>query len=124
MADKEEEKKWKILPTIGFLAFLVALVLGIIGGIAAPDNGGIILILIIMGVLVGLLNITEKEVMPLLLAAVALIVVGGATFEPLNKVVANLGTWLDHIVNYFAIFMAPAAVINAIKTLFAVARPG
>ena len=44
MAENIEEKgKWKLLPTIGFLAFLVALIVAIIGGIVAPDNSGLIL---------------------------------------------------------------------------------
>lgn len=121
-----EEKKWKILPTIGFLAFLIALIVAIVGGIVAPQNSGIILILIVVGILVGLLNITEAEVKPLLLAAIALIVIGlgQATFKPLDNLVSPLGTWIDHIVKNFTIFMTPAAVIAAIKVLFAVARPG
>lgn len=124
MEQKKEEKKWKILPTIGFFAFLVALIVAILGGIIAPQNAGMVLILIIMGIIVGLLNITEAEVAPLLLAAIALIVVGTATFGPLDKIIKPLGSWLDHIVDYFAIFMTPAAVISAIKILLKVAKPG
>lgn len=71
----------------------------------------------------GLLNITETEVQPLLLAAIALIVVGTATFAPLNNIIRPVGTWIDDIVKYFAVFMTPAAVISAIKVLLAVARP-
>ncbi len=123
---KEEKKKWKILPTIGFFAFLIALIVAIIGGIVSPANSGLILVLIVMGILVGLLNIAEHEVQPLLLAAIALIVVGVGTgiFAPLDKVINPLGTWIDHIVDYFTIFMTPAAIIAAVKILLQVARPG
>lgn len=125
MAEKKEEKgKWKLLPTIGFPAFLVALLVAVIGGIFAPQNGGLILVLVIVGFFVGFLNIKEAEVKPLLLAAIALIVVGTATFKPLDNIINPLGTWLDHIVSYFAVFVTPAAVIGAIKILFQVARPG
>ena len=124
MVEKKEVRHWKILPTIGFLAFLVALIVAIIGGMVAPQSSGLILLLIIMGVLVGLLNITEAEVKPLLLAAIALIVVGTATFKPLDNIINPLGTWIDDIVNYFAVFMTPAAVISAIKVLLSIARPG
>ncbi len=125
-AEKKAETKptSKVLPMIGFWAFVVALVLGVIGGIIAPEQGSLILILVILGIIVGLLNITEKEVMPLLIAAIALIVVSTAGFAPLDKIIPSLGSSLDHIVKYFATFMAPAAVINAIKVMFAVARPG
>ncbi len=124
MAEKKVEKKWKILPTIGFVAFLIALIVAVIGGILAPQNSGMILILIIVGILVGLFNITEAEIRPLLLAAIALIVVGTASFKPLDNIIQPVGTALDNIVNYFAIFMTPPAVISAIKILLAVARPG
>lgn len=124
--EQKKEKKWKILPTIGFFAFLIALIVAIIGGIAAPQNSGLILILIIVGILVGLFNITEHEVQPLLLAAIALIVVGVGTgiFKPLDNFINPVGTWIDHIVDYFTIFMTPAAIIAAIKILLQVARPG
>ncbi len=127
MAENIEEKgKWKLLPTIGFLAFLVALIVAIIGGIVAPDNSGLILTLIVVGILVGLLNITASETQPLLLAAIALIVIGVGTgiFKPLDNIINPVGTWIDHIVNYFTVFMTPAAIIAAIKILFQVARPG
>lgn len=114
----------KLLGMIGFIAFIVALLLGLVGGIVAPGNGVIILILVIMGIIVGFLNITQKEMLPLLVAAIALIVVGTAGFGALDNILKPLGTWLNGIVNYFAIFMAPAAVINAIKIMFGVARPG
>lgn len=123
---KEEKGKWKLLPTIGFVAFLVALVVAVIGGIVAPANSGLILALLIVGIVVGLLNITEAEVRPLLLAAIALIVigVGTGTFKPLDNFISPVGSWIDQIVDYFTIFMTPAAIIAAIRILLSVAKPG
>lgn len=109
---------------IGLAAFLVGMVLAVIAGFAARDNGTIILILVLLGIVVGFLNVTAKEIGTLLLAAIALIVLGGSSFGALDDIINGLGSGLDGIVKYLASFMAPAAVISAIRALWGVARPG
>lgn len=126
MAEKAEKPDTtkKLSSSIGLLAFLGGIILAIVGGIVSQQNEGIILALVIMGILVGVLNITGKEVLPLLIAAIALLVVGTSSFAPLDKLVNYLGRDIDTIVHYLANFMAPAAVISAIRAIWAVARPG
>ena len=110
---------------IGLVAFFVGIILAIVGGIVYHDNSGITLTLVIVGILVGLLNITGKEVLPLLIAAIALIVVGLTKgFLPLNDLGGEAGTKINDFVAYLATFMAPAAVISAFRAIWAVARPG
>jgi len=129
---KKPDSTKKLAGYIGFLAFVGGIILAIIGGIGYQDNAGIVLTLVVMGILVGILNITGKEVLPLLIAAVALIVVGnvgnigGATvgFGPLDELGGEAGTKINEIVAYLATFMAPAAVISAFRAIWAVARPG
>ena len=113
----------RILGIVGFLAFAAGLVLAVVGGIVAPNNGTIILALVILGILVGLLNITSREATPLLLAAVALLAVGTVGFSPLNDLISGLGDGANEVVYYFARLMAPAAVIVAVKTLLGVGFP-
>ena len=79
--------------------------------------------LVIFGIIVGALNIATKEMLPLLVAAVALIVVGTAGFEPINDLVRGLGTTINEIVYYLARLMAPAAVIAAVRTLVRIGFP-
>ena len=115
----------KLSSYIGLLAFFIGIILAIVGGIGYHDNSGITLTLVIVGILVGLLNITGKEVLPLLIAAIALIVVGLTQgFLPLNDLGGEAGTKINAIVAYLATFMAPAAVIAAFRAIWAVARPG
>ena len=113
---------------IGMLAFIVGVILSIVGGIAYMDNSGIALALIIVGIIVGLLNVTGKEVLPLLVAAIALMVVGVTKgFTPLNDLTGadgTAGTHLNAIVAYLALFMIPAAVISAFRIMWKTARPG
>lgn len=115
----------KLFGYIGLLAFFVGIILAIVGGIGYHDNSGVTLTLVIVGILVGLLNITGKEVLPLLIAAIALIVVGLTKgFLPLDDLGGEAGTKINAIVGYLATFMAPAAVISAFRAIWAVARPG
>jgi hypothetical protein len=120
--------------TIGFLAFLVGMIICFVGG-WVRDSAGLSLTLVILGIIVGLLNITSKEMLPFLVAAIALVVVGvgvtmsGAThgpFSPLGNIdsLAGLGRVLNCIVGYMAIFMIPAAIINAVRAVWKLAQPG
>ncbi|MCX5990961.1 MAG: hypothetical protein NTZ04_01300 [Chloroflexi bacterium] len=112
---------------IGAIAFFAGMLLAIIGGgISEGDNGTIVLILLIMGIIVGLFNITSKEMIPFLVAAIALVVVGIGTqsFNPLNDVIDGLGRVLNGMVQFIAVLMVPAAVINAIRVVWSLAQPG
>jgi hypothetical protein len=127
MADtaKKPDSSKKLFGLIGLLAFWVGIILSIVGGIWYQNSENIVLTLVIVGILVAVLNVTGKEVLPLLIAAIALIVVGLTSgFEPLNKFGGGAGDRLNEIVAYIAIFITPAAIISAIRAVWAVARPG
>jgi hypothetical protein len=122
---KKPNSTKKIAGYIGLLAFWVGIILAIVGGIWYQDSSNIVLTLVIVGILVGVLSVTGKEVLPLLIAAVALIVVGLTKgFAPLDDIGGEAGTKLNEIVAYIAIFITPAAIISAIRAILAVARPG
>lgn len=108
---------------IGFLAFVTGLVTALVAGIFAPGSGTVILVLVILGIIVGVFNITSRDTIPLLVAAVALIVVGTTGFAPLDQLIKGLGTHINEVVNYLARLMTPAALIAAIKTLVNVGFP-
>jgi len=121
---KQPDVVKRLAGIIGLLAFLGGMILAIVGGIWYHDYGSITLALVIMGILVGLLNITSKEVLPLLIAAIALIVVGLTKgFAPLNDLGGQAGTRINDIVAYIAIFITPAAIISAVRAIWALARP-
>ncbi len=108
----------KYMPAIGFLAFALGILISVVFGIfpisqAVMDT--VIAILIILGLVIGFLNITSKEIIPLLIATVALVVVG-RVFEPVNYF--GIGRVLNNILMLISTLMAPAAVIAAIKTIF------
>ena len=111
----------KALGHIGFSAFALGLLIAIVAGIFAPSNAVIIIILVILGLIIGALNITGKEIVPFMVATIALVVVVGV-FEPIRA--GDIGTVLDDILNLIATLMAPAAVIVAVRALWAIGFPG
>ena len=118
--------------TVGQFAFLVGVLFAICGGIwggkAEPTNDGVVVVLLIAGILIGLLNITTKEAPVVLAAVVALLILaiwGNTTaFQPVLHLSQGLGENVVGIVDAFAILMAPAAIIIAIKAVIATASPG
>jgi len=119
----------------GEYAFITFVVIAIIAGLvvgAVPDyrppanneiDGWVTFILVILGIIVGVTTITEKEAQPFLIAAIALAIANAAEpFAALNKVLDPLGYIADYIIKYIAVFVIPAAVILAIKAVYTLAR--
>jgi hypothetical protein len=129
---------WEEIAKYAFMAFAaIALIMGLIVGYMAYDaslgwadpsvadiNGYVMLIMLILGIIVGLVSVTTKEVTPFLIAAIALIVTGTgiSVWSPLSKVHELLYYWATAILTYFVAFAAPAAVIIAAKSIWAIAK--
>ncbi len=110
-----------MLSKIGFWAFIVGLILAVVAGLVAPGNGAIVITLVILGLLIGLLNITGKEIMLFLVATIALLATK-TSFQSIT--VLSLGKYADQIFSFVANLMAPAALVASVKALWAVGRPG
>ena len=123
------------LEDIARYAFLVFVILAIVMGLAMGYmrwngdtnvdvyDGYVILVMLILGAFIGMISITGKEVMPFLIATVALVVVSNTTvWQPLSEIHPLLFRWVTTILSYIVAFAAPAAVINAIKAVFAMAK--
>lgn len=88
-------------------------------------HGYVILIMLILGIIIGLTSITAKEVTPFLIATIALVVSFAADVWSGFKSVELLELlyyWATAILTYIVAFAAPAAVIIAIKSVFAMAK--
>ncbi len=97
------------------IALLVAIFSGI-GGLA----GWAVWTLVILGVIVGLLNIGDDEVLMYLVASVAFVVSASA----LQGVFAAIGglTMVETFMNAIIVFTAPGALVVAFKALYQVAK--
>ncbi|MEM5766129.1 MAG: hypothetical protein QW423_00605 [Candidatus Aenigmatarchaeota archaeon] len=103
---------------IGEYTFLAGIVLAILTGLVAFSGGWTAVVLVVLGVIVGLLNITEKDTTPFLVSTIALLLTGSAGLDKLPMA----GTYLASIISNILVFVAPAAAIVALKTIFDMAR--
>jgi hypothetical protein len=102
---------------IGAWAFLVGLVLAVIFGFVTLTGDWIIWILVVLGIIIGLLNVTEKEVRPFLLAGAILVIISALS----GNVFATIPYLSAIFSNVLALFI-PATVIVALKSVFTLAR--
>jgi hypothetical protein len=109
-------KKAKI--NYGHLAFLIGVLLAIVAAfIAIPQ---IVLILFVLGLVIGIANITAKEGSAFLIATVALIVAGSAAGG--FAAVPGIGNYIADILINIVILVAPAAVLIALKEIKMIAK--
>ena len=104
------------------MAFLVLIILAILAGLASAvatfDATWVAAILVILGLIVGILNISEKETSSFLIAAIALLIAGTSSFATLG----SAGNVVSQILSFIGIAVAPAAVIVALKAIYALGR--
>jgi hypothetical protein len=107
----------EIMKKAGTWLFLLGVLIAVILGIVFPANSSIIGLLAVIGLLVGLLNITIAEVKDFLIASVALMV--SAVYFKLPGVI---GIAVSNILGYFVALVAPAALIVAIMAVWKMAK--
>lgn len=104
---------------LGHYAFFAGIILAILASLVPQLRGDIsVWILVILGVVVGLLNVTAKEVGVFLIATMALIMASAASALSLAVIWSGLTSILGNII----IFVAPAAIIVALKAVYVLAE--
>jgi len=104
--------------SFGGWAFIAGLVLAVIIALFGMGQDWPVLVLLVLGLIVGLLNISDKEVGPFLIAAIAFML----TFAALNDIAGAIPWIGDNLGSFFVLvsaFIAPAAAVVAFKELFA-----
>jgi len=104
---------------IGTWGFIAGLVLSLIFGFSSGLVSGVSLtVLIVLGLVIGLLNITQKEVHGFLVASIALLLV--ATLTKVDSL-PLIGPELQSSLSNLVFFIGPAALVVAIKEIFILA---
>jgi len=106
-------KKVNMVQKIGGWAFILGIIIALIAGFW-PLNTVVTAILIILGLLVGFLNVTGKETTPFLLATVSLVIV--STFG--GAVLGNVSSVLQNMLDVLIVFVIPATIVVAIKAVY------
>ncbi len=118
---------------VGAWAFLIGVILAIIIGLlpalkvtlSTAANSTILALLVILGIIVGLLNVTNRDSGTFLLAAVSLVIVSFAGVSGLSDATIlqiPLGTIVKDLMGALLVLFTPAAIIVALKTVFAVSK--
>lgn len=95
------------------IGVVLAIVLGLFEGFVAGYTDTILWIMIILGLIVGFYNIAHKEAINFLITAIAFLAVTTA----LNAL-PLIGAYISGILNNIAVFVAPAALLVALKALY------
>ncbi len=101
----------------GHWAFLIGIVLAIIAGFVPQlQSPTVTWVLVLLGLIVGLLNITAKEIQEFLIAAVALVIAADAAGD-----IIALGLTMAVILGNIVTFVFPAALLVALKAIWQLA---
>jgi len=113
---------------IGEWAFLLGIIIAVLVGILVAwlptvdlqtYSFGLALLMLVIGIVVGFLNVTEKETTTFLVAAIALMVASAVQWSLLSF---GIGTFIGTLLAFIGAFVAPAAVIVAVKAVWALAK--
>ena len=106
---------------LGHYAFLLGIILAIIVGLfeKAINPTVAVTALVFLGLIVGFMNITTKESTPFLIATIAVLVAGGSGLDVIGY---GIGPMLVNVLQKIVIFVAPAAIIVALKQIYTLAQ--
>ena len=104
---------------VGRIVFIIGVVVSIIAGFIT--SYWIFPILTILGLIVGFLNVTAKEVQSFLLAAIGLVIISAFGSDQINAL-PQIGSTLGRIYVALLTFVSPAAIIVALKAIYSVAK--
>lgn len=105
----------KMDKNIGYWIFLVGIFIAIIAGLVTTEgiNSNVVWVLAILGLIVGIINVTLKDEVPFLVASLVLITSAGYL-----AVIPYIGATLVTILYYIVTFVAPAAIVVALKAIY------
>ena len=113
---------------IGNYSFIVGVIIAVVLGLTAPKLGTATAwlwsLLVVLGLIVGFLNVSGKETKEFLWVTVALVVVafaGSAQITSWSNV-QFIGPYLKGIFDGLLAFIVPASVVVALKEVWELAR--
>jgi hypothetical protein len=102
---------------LGGWAFVIGLVLAIIIAMFGANATWPVYVLAVLGLIVGLLNVTDRETLPFLIAAIAFLLTFG-TLGSIVSAIPGIGGATASFFGLVTVFIAPAAAVVAFKALF------
>ncbi|MBI5392180.1 hypothetical protein HZB00_04215 [Candidatus Woesearchaeota archaeon] len=112
--------KATLMEKVGGWSFLIGLIIAIVLGLMGRTSVGSIWLLLALGLVVGLLNISDREIVPFLVACIALVVSSAGLASLPAEVLGTLG-WLSRILSNIVIFASGSAIVASFKAIAALA---
>jgi uncharacterized paraquat-inducible protein A len=112
----------KGLSKVGVWAFILGIVIAIFASFIGPWSTPI---LVVVGIIVGLLNVTDKETGAFLMAAIAIMIAAYTAGASIAGGLATLGKVGEYLVNLVAsinVLVFPATIVVALKSLYALSK--
>lgn len=115
------EKAVKRIALIGPAAFYIGLIIALVAAFMSPSDW-LFVVLAVLGVIVGLLNITARESSPFLLATIAFVVtvLGMRMMIPLTGV--SIPAELTQLAANITTLVGAAALIIALRAIYEAAK--
>ncbi len=111
---------------IGYYSFVIGAVLALVLGLASSQLGEaklwLYLLLVLLGLIVGFLNITGKETKDYLLTALALVLVAKFGGVDILGEVHMLGPFLVGLFESLMAFIVPALIVVALRAILKLSK--
>jgi hypothetical protein len=111
----------KEVNAIGPWAFIAGIVIALLAAFVTGMDSTILLVLTVLGLIVGVLNVGDKEVLKFLVGTIAFIV-AGSSLNPIFALIPGIGAQLSTAMSYLVTFVSPAAAVVAIKAVYEVSK--
>lgn len=102
---------------IGSWAFLIGIILAVILGVFNGGNATWTWLLLVIGIIVGLFNISQHETQPFLISGLVLILASAFGQNALSSADVFV-----NVLNALLVVFVPATIIVAVKNVFSYAR--
>ena len=98
-----------------FVGLLIAIITGLFRNLLEPQV--LVTTLVLLGLVVGLFNLTAKETTPFLIASIALMLAGIVNLG----LIPGVGIYLRSILSNIVVFVVPGAIILGMKAIWKLA---
>ncbi|MEA3229535.1 MAG: hypothetical protein U9P44_01345 [archaeon] len=109
------------LKKLGVYAFIASIAIAVIAGLVSVDPVLVTQALIVLGIIVGILNVTEKETSQFMMATVVLVIVSYCTGDSISAI-PMIGAQLQSILLNIMTFVTPAVILVALKQIYNIAK--
>lgn len=104
---------------IGKWIFIIGMIVAVIAGFIPGYAAWILLLLFVLGLIVGFMNISDKNLSKFLTAAIALLLLGVGSISALS-VLGIVSVYLNSILGNFIAFVGAATLVVSIKAIIEV----